>query len=350
MRNNIPKTLEKRIKSQKDGISLFEYINYCLYDEKDGYYSNLFKVSKDFVTSPEISQLFGECVTIFFLYAKKIFENKKKSKIQSVVEFGPGNGTLMSDVIRTLDKKYCLNEWSFFLIEISKLLKRKQKDVLFKYKKKTNIFWKKNLNKSFNNCCFYLCNEFFDAFPFNQFSSKGMKRIIIKQNKLIPVFVPTSNCHKPINSNEIIESSLFMKKFVFKIFKKIKKNGGIFLLIDYGPLIKKNTDTIQAIHNNLKCNFLDHPGRSDITHHIDFVLLKKIAKRFGLRVYGPVNQSKFLSIFGINERTENLINKSNNLKQKEKIENDFLRLTSYNQMGELYKCIIFSDVDLNLPF
>ena len=63
-----------------------------------------------------------------------------------------------------------------------------------------------------------------------------------------------------------------------------------------------------------------------------------------------ISKSKFLSIFGINERTENLINKSNNLKQKEKIENDFLRLTSYNQMGELYKCIIFSDVDLNLPF
>ena len=74
MRNNNPKTLEKRIKSQKDGISLFEYINYCLYDEKDGYYSNLFKVSKDFVTSPEISQLFGECVTIFSLWWNLVLE------------------------------------------------------------------------------------------------------------------------------------------------------------------------------------------------------------------------------------------------------------------------------------
>ncbi len=230
------------------------------------------------------------------------------------------------------------------------MLKIRQKALLIKFQKETKIHWHDQLYESFNDSCFYVCNEFFDAFPFNQYSLNGKKKIILKDKKLTSIFIPNNNPYNLKDKRDIVETSLIMKKTLFKIFGKIKKNGGVFLLIDYGPLEKGKNDSIQAIHKNSKCNFLDFPCKSDITHHVDFLLIKKIARKFNLNIYGPINQSKFLSFFGINERIKSLLSNTKNLKQKEKIEEDFDRLTSYSKMGELYKCIIFSDIELHLPF
>lgn len=350
MNSEIPEKLKKKLLSEKEGISLFEYINYCLYDEKDGYYQNLFKVNHDFTTSPEISQLFGECVAIFLLFTKNIFEQKSCKKISSIFEFGPGNGTLMHDIIRTIRKKYSLKKWNFTLIEISKYLVEKQKALLSNFKNETNIYWSKNFAQSSNDCGFYLCNEFFDALPINQFSINGKRKIIMEDNKLKQVFLKEHSLYSFKNKNEIIEDSILIKKILFKIFGKIKKHGGIFLMFDYGPLVKSKNDTIQAIYNRKKCHFLDHPCKSDITHHVDFKLFEKIGNKFDLHIYGPISQSKFLSIFGINERIEILLKNTTDLAQHEEIERGFNRLTSLKEMGEIFKCMIFSNIELGLPF
>ena len=172
----------------------------------------------------------------------------------------------------------------------------------------------------------------------------------MEDNKLKQVFLKEHSLYSFKNKNEIIEDSILIKKILFKIFGKIKKHGRIFLMFDYGPLVKSKNDTIQAIYNRKKCHFLDHPCKSDITHHVDFKLFEKIGNKFDLHIYGPISQSKFLSIFGINERIEILLKNTTDLAQHEEIERGFNRLTSLKEMGEIFKCMIFSNIELGLPF
>ncbi len=103
-------------------ISLSRFINYCLYKKSQGFYQKN-SIGTHFVTSPEVSQLFGECISIFFLL---LF---KKYKISSFCELGPGNGTLMKDLILIL-KKFIKHSMSFYLYEKSVFLKKLQMDNL----------------------------------------------------------------------------------------------------------------------------------------------------------------------------------------------------------------------------
>ena len=103
-------------------ISLSRFINYCLYKKDQGFYQKN-PIGSHFITSPEVSQLFGECIAIFFLLISKNY------KISSFCEFGPGNGTLMKDLILIL-KKFIKDSMSFYLYEKSIFLKNLQIDKL----------------------------------------------------------------------------------------------------------------------------------------------------------------------------------------------------------------------------
>ena len=105
-----------------NNISLSRFINYCLYKKDKGFYQKN-SIGTHFITSPEVSQLFGECIAIFFLLVSK------KYKVFSFCELGPGNGTLMKDLIIIL-KKFIKDSMSFYLYEKSIFLKNLQIDNL----------------------------------------------------------------------------------------------------------------------------------------------------------------------------------------------------------------------------
>ena len=347
----IPKELKNKLKKKKK-ISLSEFIDFCLYDKSEGYYENITNITDDFLTSPEVSQLFGECISIFFLY---LLEFKLYTSISKIVEFGPGNGTLMFDLIRSMKSYKKSDKFEFFLFEKSQKMINIQKNKL-KYFETDNIKikWLKKLQALEKNSCFFVCNEFFDAFPINQYIYRNNKfyekKIIYLDNKLTFKEYETNwrsdHCNK-LNNGDIIEHSQLIDEFLFEVFYHIKSYGGIFLLFDYGPYIKSNVDTLQAIFKKKKCGLFDHPTKSDITHHIDFERFKKIADRYNLFSIGPLPQSKFLNMFGINERLDSILSgiKSNILKKK--LEQEFLKLTSTSEMGELFKCMIFSKEVIN---
>ena len=108
----IPKELKKKL-IKKNGISLSEYIDFCLYDKNVGYYENISRIGDDFITSPEVSQLFGECISVFFLYLSNL---NSFQDLNRIAEFGPGNGTLISDIIRSLNSynKLLINHFAYF--------------------------------------------------------------------------------------------------------------------------------------------------------------------------------------------------------------------------------------------
>ena len=324
-------------------ISLSRFINLCLYEKKKGFYQNN-KIGSHFITSPETSQLFGECIAIFFLLLLKNF------KINSFCELGPGNGTLMKDLILTINK-FVKKPISFYLYEKSEFLKTIQLSNLKKLSSKKNKI--KFLNKlEFNKQpVLFICNEFFDALPINQFEKVNniwFEKRITYSNKFKIINVKTPDIFKKEYKNgDIIEYSPLSTLYLSKILRYIKTYGGGILIFDYGPFEKKNIDTLQAIYKSKKCGILDFPFKSDITYHVNFNNFKKIAEDLNLFFYGPIMQKDFLFFHGINERVINLISKNPSQHKIKILEKQFEKLTSPAELGGLIKCVFVSKEKIN---
>ena len=332
--------------SNHGSISISRFINLSLYEKSKGYYRKK-RVGEDFVTSPQISQMFGECIAVFLLMIQT-----NTFKISNYLELGPGNGLLLKDLIRTVYqiKKERLNyyfwEKSFFLKE-SFFEELKNKANIIKLKK--FILEKKPY--------LFVCNEFFDALPINQFEKKKEnfyeKRISIKNNQF-QIIRKKSN-YLPYKVSElkdgnILEISPLSNLYLNKVFNHISNFGGGIIIFDYGPFQKKKIDTLQAIREKKKCDFLKYPYEADITYHIDFQDIKQKSYKFGLKVYGPISQKKFLFYNGINERFITLSKICTSDDEKKKLESDFRRLTDPNGMGGLIKCIYISKNQLDLNY
>ena len=340
---------KKKIKEifKGDSISLSRFMHKCLYDKDLGFYQNN-KIGSHFTTSPEISQTFGECIAIF------LFRISHDLGVTKFLELGPGNGTLMSDIIRTISK-LSKKDFFFFLYEKSNFLKEIQLKTLAKYNsEKTKILSIQNLRLKKKPYLFF-CNEFFDALPLNQIEKKNNllfeKRIKYRNGKFKweEYFIENKNLNF-LSNGDIFEHSPLTNLYIKRILKHVKKFGGGFLVIDYGPYVKKKISTIQAIYKSTKCDILDYPFFSDITYHFDFSNLKKFTEDFNLKFHGPINQRQFLYFHGINERINTLINQTQDNDVKMKLSKQFHRLTDPSGMGELFKFAFISKNDLDLPY
>ncbi len=324
-------------------VSLSRFINLCLYEKNKGFYQNN-KIGSHFVTSPEISQVFGECIAFFFLLILKNF------KVSNFCELGPGNGTLMMDLILTINK-FVNTPIKFRLYEKSKFLKSLQYSNLINLNsQKIKIEFQDNLN--FNKePVFFVCNEFFDALPINQFEKVNnlwFEKKVNYTNRFKIINVKTQNIFEnKYKSGDIIEISPLSNLYLMRILKYINNYGGGILIFDYGPFNKKNIDTLQAIYKSRKCGILDYPFQSDITYHVNFNAIKRMAKTFGLIYYGPILQKDFLFFHGINERFAHLISKAKSQNKVKILEKQFEKLTSPNGMGGLIKCIFISKKEIN---
>ncbi len=335
----------KTILRNGNSISISRYINLCLYEKNVGYYHNK-KIGLDFTTSPEISQMFGECISIFMISILK-----KIGEINNFCELGPGNGTLMKDLIKSLSA-FLGNKINFFLFEKSN---RFSVDSIFKDYKEFSI--EKIQKLSFpSQPFFFFCNEFFDALPVNQFEKKNNiwfeRRVKLENNKLC-LILKKNRFFRTINENSdgsILEISPLKKLYLSKIFNHLSQFGGGFLIFDYGPFSKKKINTIQSIYNGRKSNFLENTHESDITYHIDFGYIKKVAKKFNLYFYGPISQKRFLYFSGINERFLMLSKNTNSRIKIEQLQSQFTRLTDPSGMGGLIKCVLITKENPELSF
>ncbi len=326
---------------KENEISLSRFISFCLYDKNQGFYQRN-SIGKHFITSPEVSQLFGECISIFFILLLKKFN------VSNFCELGPGNGTLMKDLIRTVNK-FINHSLTFNLYEKSNYLRELQTKKLKGLKSNSleiNFLSKLDLKKE---PYFFICNEFFDALPINQFEKKNNnwfeKRIIFENKfKLIDRLIKKKFSGK-FKNGDIIEESPLTNLYMKRICNHIKKFGGGLLIFDYGPFRKMNIDTLQALYHSKKCGILDFPFKSDITYHVKFETMKKISKSYGLKSYGPISQRKFLFFHGINERIADLSKKIKSKKTLFDLETQFERLTTPYGMGSLIKCLFITNYE-----
>ena len=342
---NIKEILIDKIK-KKGILNVAEFIQICQF-EKDGYYlkNNPIGRANDFITSPEISQMFGEVLAIFLIH---YWENKIKNNF-NLVELGPGKGTLLKDILRTSSiNQNFLKSMSLTIIEKNKSLIDIQKKIM----NSQNITWSEEFNIANKNIpSIIYSNEFFDCFPVRQFHKKEkwyekhvnyneveQKFTLISQQVVDKKILKSLEKFDQVKVAEISHSRDKYFKLVCSFIKKYK---GVFITIDYGYKNPPNHLSLQTIYKHNKTHLFENIGSQDITAYVNFDELMLIANEYNLKIETFCSQKNFLISCGIEERKKNLLkNKSNETINKINAEYD--RLVENSQMGEIFKVLVIS--------
>jgi len=342
---NIKKNLIDKIK-KNGSLNVAEFIKICQF-ENSGYYlkKNPIGRANDFITSPEISQMFGEVLAIFLI---NYWENNIKNNF-NLVELGPGKGTLLKDILRSssVNQKF-LNSINLTLIEKNKTLIDIQKKII----NSENITWCEEFDISNKNIpSIIYSNEFFDCFPVQQFhkKEKWYEKYVnyneVEQNfNLVSYQVQDKKILKSLEKFEqvkVAEIARSRDEYFKLVCAFIKKYKGVFITIDYGYKNPPNYLSLQTIYKHKKTHLFENIGNQDITAHVNFDELIFIANQSNLKIETFCSQKDFLISCGIKERKNNLIkNKSDETIKKINAEYD--RLVDNSQMGEIFKVLVIS--------
>ena len=337
----------------KSLIPLDEFINKALYNPKNGFYmkKNPFGEKGDFITSPNISILFSEMLSVWTI---SFWQKLKCPNKINLIDLGSGNGQMIYDMINSFKNfpkfyKSC----NFFILEKSPYLKKIQKKKL----KKFNIKWINNFNEIKKGYNIFIANEFFDALPIKQFfklNNKWFERFVKfdkNNNKsFINININIKKVEKKIgfkisDNQKIIEYSPAALEYLKYISKKINNNGAL-LIIDYGYLENTMKDTLLAVKNHKISNLLNEFGDSDITYKLNFKILKKVINNLKLKCQGITTQRKFLTYLGIQQRAE-IISRNLPFSKKADIYYRLKRLIDKNQMGDLFKVMLITNKKIN---
>jgi SAM-dependent MidA family methyltransferase len=355
-----PSPLEAEIRRRiaaTGAIPVVQYMMLCLTHPKHGYYINRdpFGTKGDFVTAPEITQMFGELLGLWAAATWKAMGSPDNVRL---VELGPGRGTMILDVLRVIQvvpefrKAVVLH-----LVEVSPTLEKRQRHVLGDID--VPVEWHASLDAVPNGPIIILANEFIDALPVHQavMCVDGWHERVVRiadddtlqfghGRDPIPLFeqmLPPELRHAPIGS--VFEWRA--DQIALEIGRRVVRNHGAALVIDYGHVESAAGDTLQAVGRHAFANPLRSPGEVDLTAHVDFEALANAAASLGARVHGPLEQGQFLRRLGIETRAESL-RKGSSLAKSADIDGALMRLLNEDAtgMGRLFKVIAFGDPKL----
>ncbi|KAI6228152.1 Protein arginine methyltransferase NDUFAF7-like protein, mitochondrial [Aphelenchoides besseyi] len=379
-----PKLLERFIKDRirtSGPITVHEFMSLASRSAA-GYYSQASKNSQiigpkgDFITSPELSQAFGEIIGIW-IYNE--LSNCGQRGNWQLVELGPGNGTLMADILRTLHTLKVRKEdvvyeerLSIHLVERSNSLIDTQELQLCGRRSSTTseengyvrknrtkggipIFWHDTLETIPQEFSVFIGNEFLDALPIHMFERKDSTWCEVyvnldQQANLCFMTSKSENLHtKGLIPTWIREDKQRNKwevcpeagSTVTDIAQRIKSYGGFGLFIDYGHNGSRMTTSLRAYHQHQIVDPLQTPGQVDVTADVDFGYLRRILSSLCL-TFGPIEQRYFLAQMGIRLRIERLLQQTADLEQRKQILRAYSMLTSDSNDGMGMKFKAFS--------
>lgn len=333
-------------------ITVSQYMMLALADPDKGYYQteNPFGRNGDFITAPEVSQMFGELIGIWVLDS---WLRLDKPNAFTLCELGPGRGTLMNDVLRTITKlnPNCFNSAHIALVETSKSLAKEQKTRLSHYG--ASINWLQDFSEIGTAPLILFANELLDAIPIDQFvkqNGEWHERLITKNRNDELIFISGSNKlssktlpmkYHALPDGSILEVAPLRNNLVEKITGHLATNRGSALFIDYGSAGLPFGDTLQAVSSHQYKTVFDAPGKHDLTSHVDFSSLQVVAKKQNCET-ALLEQGEFLLRMGLLERAGQLgANKSSEIQNK--IRSQVERLAAPQQMGKLFKVLAISD-------
>jgi NADH dehydrogenase [ubiquinone] 1 alpha subcomplex assembly factor 7 len=330
------------------------YMDICLTHPEHGYYRTRDPLGRegDFITAPEVSQMFGE---LLGLWAASVWQSMGSPPKIHFVELGPGRGTMMADMlraIRVLPQFY--QAVTVHLVEINPALIERQKDTLSGTNTKAQ--WHATLSDVPQGPAIILANEYFDALPINQMVRRTggwHERVVDLDKNSQFVF---SIAEEPQKHFEVLLPPLVRAAPVGAIFewrsnndimqigRRLRDFGGAALIVDYGHTRSDAGDTFQAIAKHSFADPLRNPGNADLTAHVDFEALALGAADVGALAHGPVEQGTFLKRLGIERRAAGLIAKSS-IPVTAEVTAAIKRLvgTGRGGMGSLFKVLGISD-------
>jgi SAM-dependent MidA family methyltransferase len=345
----------REIVAQEGPQSLERVMELALGHPAFGYYMTRdpFGAAGDFVTAPEISQMFGELIG---LWAAQVWLSMGSPSRFNLVELGPGRGTLMADALRAGAAVPGFREAvAVTLVETSPVLRRAQAASL----EKTGVAprWADEVAAIPPGPAIILANEFFDALPARHYVRSGgawRERLIGLSADgalafgLAPQGEPELKGEAPEGAIYEIQPSAL--KIMATLARRLAAQGGALLAIDYGHSGAGFGETLQAVRAHRSVDPLTDLGECDLTVHVDFAALARAARAGGARAYGPITQRRLLCDLGIGARAERLARGLDEDGFKA-LDAALTRLAGVGpaSMGELFKALAVTHPDLAPP-
>jgi NADH dehydrogenase [ubiquinone] 1 alpha subcomplex assembly factor 7 len=327
---------------QNGPMSIASFMGLALTHPREGYYKQgtAIGAAGDFITAPEISQMFGELIGFCLI---NLWQQMQEPKAFTLLELGPGRGTLMSDLLRVASRAPGFAEAvDVELFETDPGLLAQQRTRLELY----HPSWIQKFDLPGDSPLLVVANEFFDALPIRQFvrGKEGWHERVVglidgkRSFGLSPTPVPTSAMPEAVQDapdGAVYEAGLASVEVMKRLTQAVSRRGGAILLIDYGYGVTQTGETLQAVRRHAYADPLEAPGETDLSAHVDFGALGDIARAAGLATQTLTGQGDFLKHLGIIARAATLTKANPHLAGA--INAALERLTSASQMGTLFK-------------
>lgn len=329
-------------------MRLDRFMGLCLGHPQHGYYvtRDPLGVEGDFITAPEISQVFGELIGI---WAAGAYVAMGEPSRVNLVELGPGRGTLMADMRRTIAKvsPALSAAITVHLVETSPVLRARQRQVVG-----PGASWHMSLEEVPDAPMLLIANEFFDAIPIRQFEMREgvwRERMIGLENGHLmrglsgPVSGPEGR------DGDVAEYAPAREAIARQIGGRLARQPGAALIIDYGHLTSAPGDTLQAMRKHGFTEVIVRPGECDLTSHVDFEALGHALWEGGAAVQRAMTQRAFLLAMGLEPRFERLMQRAD-LLVAQTLKRQMARLADEDQMGNLFKVLAATSPGMPNPY
>lgn len=324
------------------------YMNACLHDPRHGYYATRPGIGRDFITAPEISQVFGELLGLWALHEWQVMGEPSPARL---VEVGGGRGVMMADMMRAIGQAGAGETFSLAMNEASPVHAARQSAALADFHPDfLGAF------QSLGEAPFILvANEWLDCLPARQFvQADGAwqeKRVGLDEDGAL-AFGLTGESGGDVpqaraKGQAAAEVQPGLETLVETLAEAFSKVPGRALFVDYGPDEHAPGDTLRAFHRGAQVDPLAMPGESDLTVDVDFGRLARLAAKAGLEVHGPVAQGRFLLALGAEARMQALIRA--NPEKADAVHEGVRRLVDPAELGARFKVICLSAPGLPAP-
>jgi NADH dehydrogenase [ubiquinone] 1 alpha subcomplex assembly factor 7 len=341
-------------------LTLAQFMAEALSHPRHGYYAGAaardpLGAAGDYVTAPEISQMFGELIG---LWCAELWRRMGGPVPVRLVELGPGRGTLMADALRAAagvgDFRAALE---VHLVETSPTLRALQERRFAG----AGVTWHASLAEVPEGPMLLVANELFDALPVHQFvaTEAGWRERLVGltddgerfalrcapgPTPALTILERLGVAPAPGTVAEICPAAITLAR---EIAARLAGRGGAALIIDYGRLGPCGA-SVQAVRGHRRHDPLADPGEADLSAHVDFAALARSAREAGAAVYGPVPQGAFLCALGIETRAA-MLKRRASARQAAEIDRALARLTEAERMGALFKALAIADPALGAP-
>ena len=357
--NPIEADIRRRI-ARAGPMPVWQYVSLCLTHPEHGDYMTRDPLGRggDFVTAPEISQMFGELIG---LWAAAAWQAMGAPENVRLVELGPGRGTMMADALRAARvvpefRKAVVAH----LVEVSPTLQQRQQQTLAELD--VPILWHRSFDEVPAGPLIILANEFLDAIPVYQ----AVKQLNGWYERVVEIdgagHLAFSVADEPIRLFEQLLPPQVRDAPIGAIYewrpdslplelaRRVMRDGGAGLIVDYGHVGSAAGETLQAIGRHTYADLLSTPGEVDLTAHVDFEILAHTIESLGARVQGPVEQATFLRRLGIDKRAVALKATVASAEKAAAVDAATARLTAAGAtgMGTLFKVMAFGEPKLGV--